>query len=163
MNSEMELSIRGGTMIRWFTDTRMQIHVAGGGTSLIEAEARHGNMPPLHVHHDEDEWFYMLAGRLSLHTPSGEVEVGPGEAVLGPRGVPHTYRVESETARWLVGTNSGGFASFVEATSVPAEDDGYAPVERMVSPEVLTAEAAARGIEILGPPGLLPQALEGVA
>jgi mannose-6-phosphate isomerase-like protein (cupin superfamily) len=150
-------------MVRWFTDTRMQIHVAEERSSLIEAEARRGNMPPLYVHRDEDEWFYVLAGRLSLYTPAGASELGPGDAVLGPRGVPHTYRVESETARWLVGTNGGGFAAFVEATSVPAEDDGYAPAERMPAPEMLAAEAAARGIEILGPPGLLPQALEGVA
>jgi len=150
-------------MIRWFTDTRMRIVVADESMSVIEAEARRGNMPPLHVHHDEDETFYVLEGRLTLHTPDGAVEFGPGEAVLGRRGVPHAYRVESETARWLVVTNGGGFASFVEATSVPAETDGFAPPEKMASPEVLDAEAAARGIEILGPPGLLPQALEHVA
>src|SRR5215467_8664593 len=108
----------------WFTDTRMRVHVAESGQSLVEAEARRGNMPPLHVHHDEDEAFYVLEGRLSLHTPDGTVELGPGEAIVGPRGVPHAYRVESESARWLVATN-GSFAAFVEATSVPAEDDGY--------------------------------------
>jgi len=114
-------------------------------------------MPPLHVHHEEDETFYVLRGRLSLHTPAGAVEIGPGEAAVGPRGVPHTYSVESSGgARWIVSTNSVGFASFVQATSVPATGDGYAPPELMVSPEVLTAEAAARGIEVLGPPGLLP-------
>ena len=150
-------------MVRWFTDTRMRILVAEDGFSLIEAQAERGNMPPLHVHHDEDEAFYVLEGRLSLHTPAGAVEVGAGEATLGPRGVPHTYRVESESARWVVTTNGGGFARFVEATSVPAEGDGYAPPERMVSPEVLGAEAAARGIEILGPPGLLPHRLEQAA
>ncbi len=149
-------------MTRWFTDTRMRIHVCAEEMSLVEAEARRGNMPPLHVHHDEDETFYVLEGRLSLHTPDGAVEAGPGEAILGPRGVPHAYRVESYTARWLVSTN-GRFASFVEATSVPAEDDGYAPPEKMASPDVLAAEAAARGIELLGPPGLLPQHLERVA
>ncbi len=142
-------------MVRWFTDTRMRILVADG-MSLVEAEALHGNMPPLHVHHDEDETFYVVEGRLSLHTPTGAVELGAGEAALGPRGVPHTYRVESESARWVVSTNGDGFASFVEATSVPATGEGYAPAELMPAPELLGAEAAARGIEILGPPGLLP-------
>ena len=146
-------------MVRWFVDTRVRILMVDEGVSLIESEARQGNMPPLHVHHDEDETFYVLEGRMSLHTPAGAVELGPGEAALGPRGVPHTYRVESTSARWLVVTNGGRFASFVEATSVPAEGDGYAPAEQMVSPEVLGAEAAARGIDELGSPGLPPQAL----
>jgi quercetin dioxygenase-like cupin family protein len=150
-------------MTRWFNDTRVRILVGGGRCSLVESEAWEGNMPPLHVHHEEDETFYVLAGRLSLHTPDGTVELGPGDAALGPRGIPHTYRVESETARWLVATNGGGFAGFVAATSVPAADGGYAPPERMAAPEVLGAEAAARGIEILGPPGLLPQQLERVS
>jgi mannose-6-phosphate isomerase-like protein (cupin superfamily) len=158
----MEFTSKGVAMVRWFTDTRMTIHVCADGFSLVEAEARRGNMPPPHVHHDEDEVFYVLEGRLSLHTPDGMVEAGPGEAVLGPRGIPHAYRVESEVARWLVSTN-GNFAAFVEATSVPAENDGYASSEEMASPEALAVEAAARGIELLGPPGLLPQALERVA
>ncbi len=150
-------------MHRWFTDTRMRVLVADEAGSLVEAEARKGNMPPLHVHHDEDETFYVLSGRMSLHTPDGSVELEDGDAVLARRGVPHAYRVESETARWLVATSGDGFASFVLATSVPAEGEGYAPPEKMVSPEVLAAEAAARGIELLGPPGLLPQQLERVA
>lgn len=150
-------------MVRWFTDTRMRILVADDAMSMIEAEALRGNMPPLHVHHDEDESFYVLEGEISLHTAAGTVLLGPGEAALGPRGVPHAYRVESASARWVVTTNGGGFASFVEATSVPAENDGYAPPATMATPELLGAEAAARNIELLGPPGLLPQDFERVA
>jgi mannose-6-phosphate isomerase-like protein (cupin superfamily) len=140
----------------WFTDTRMRVLVSEDGCSLIEAEARQGNMPPLHIHHDEDEAFYVLEGRLSLHTPDGAVQLEAGEAVLGPRGVPHTYRVESETACWLVTTNGGRFADFVAQASVPAAGDGYAPVELMPSPDELGQLAGERGIELLGPPGALP-------
>ena len=150
-------------MVRWFMDTRMRILVAAEGMSMIEAEALQGNMPPLHVHHDEDESFFVLEGELSLHTAAGSVLLGPGDAALGPRGIPHAYRVESASARWVVTTNGGGFASFVEATSLPAEHDGYASAGQMATPEVLGTEAAARNIELLGPPGLLPQELERVA
>jgi mannose-6-phosphate isomerase-like protein (cupin superfamily) len=143
-------------MDRWFTDTRMRILVGTETQSLVEAEAEHGNMPPLHVHHDDDETFYVLEGRISVITADGACELGPGESLFAPRGVPHAYRVESERARWLVATTDGGFASFVEEMSVPAEGDGYAPVELMPSPEALGAAAARRGIEVLGPPGLLP-------
>src|SRR3954454_15784142 len=137
---------------RWFTDTRMRILVSEETGSLIEAEAREGSMPPLHVHHGEDEVFYVLDGALSLLTPGATVELSPGDAVFAPRGVPHTYRVESPTARWIVTTSSGGFASFVAETSRPAGDDGYAPAEAMAAPDVLVAAAARHDIEILGPP-----------
>jgi hypothetical protein len=113
-------------------------------------------MPPLHVHHGDDETFYVLEGRLSLITADGVRELGPGESAFAARGVPHVYRVESERARWLAVTTDGGFASFVEEMSVPAEGEGYAPVELMPSPEALGAAAARRGIEILGPPGFMP-------
>ena len=145
-------------MDRWFTLARMRIHVAEDGQSVVEAWAPHGDMPPLHLHQYEDETFYVLEGRLSLYTGESSYDLGPGEAAFAPHGVPHAYRVESaEGARWLVVTNSGGFATFVEAASVPAAADGYPPAESMLAPEVLAAEAAACGIELLGPPGLLPQ------
>jgi quercetin dioxygenase-like cupin family protein len=140
---------------RWFTDTRMRILVNEPGASLVEAEARQGNMPPLHVHHDEDETFYVLAGRLTLVNPNGSVELEAGDACYAERGVPHVYRVESETARWVVSTN-GGFAAFVAETSTPARGEGYAPAELMPAPEVLGAAAARQGIELLGPPGTTP-------
>lgn len=141
---------------RWFTDTRMRILVSEPTSSVVEAEALRGNMPPLHVHHGDDETFYVLEGTLSLITAEQTTELGPGEAAFAPRGVPHVYRVESERARWLVATTDDGFATFVEAASVPAEHDGFAPPELMPSPEQLGALAAERRIELLGPPGMLP-------
>lgn len=143
-------------MIRWFTDTRMQIHVGTQAQSLVEAQAEQGNMPPLHVHHEDDETFYVLEGRLSVITAEETRQLGPGESAFAPRGVPHVYRVESGRARWLVATTDGGFAAFVEEMSVPAEHDGYAPPGLMPSPAALGEAAARHGIEILGPPGLLP-------
>ena len=144
------------TETRWFTDTRMRILVGEPSYSLIEAEAERGNMPPLHVHHAEDEIFYVLEGRLTLLTAERTTELDAGESAFAPRGVAHVYRVESERARWLVATTSGGFAAFVAETSTPAHTDGYAPPELMPSPDVLGAAAARQGIEILGPPGTTP-------
>src|SRR5215475_3077645 len=151
---EFERSAMNTTL--WFADTRVRVLVAEETTSVIESEARSGNMPPLHVHHNDDETFYVLEGELSVISADGEVRLGAGEAAFAPRGVPHCYRVESEVARWIVSTTDGGFASFVEAASVPAEHDGFAPDELMPAPERLGALAAEQGIELLGPPGALP-------
>jgi mannose-6-phosphate isomerase-like protein (cupin superfamily) len=141
----------------WFTTTRARILVAEDTHSLIEEEARHGDMPPLHLHRDHDEVFYVLSGRVSLHLPGSRIDLGAGQAAFAPREVPHTYRVESEDgAKWLVATTSGAFAAFVAEVSVPAEGDGYAPETAIPAPADLAAAAERAGIEVLGPPGTLP-------
>ena len=105
-----------------------------------------GHMPPLHVHHSHDEAFYVLAGTVTLHMPDTEITLGAGDYFLAPRGIPHTYRVGEETARWVVISHPAGFERFV--AEVAADD---AP-----DPARLTANASRHGIEILGPPGDLP-------
>ncbi|HET7046449.1 MAG TPA: cupin domain-containing protein [Gaiellaceae bacterium] len=145
------------TETRWFTGTRCRILVGEESHSLVEMQAAHGDMPPLHVHHGHDEIFYVLAGRMSVHLPGRRLELGPGEAAFAPREVPHVYRVDSEEgARWLAATTSGEFAAFVEETSLPADGDGYAPEGVLPAPPELVAAGARHGIEVLGPPGMLP-------
>ena len=58
----------------------------------------------LHVHHNEDEWFYVIEGELTLWV-GGETIVAPaGSFVYGPRDVPHTFLVTSTEARFLMVT-----------------------------------------------------------
>jgi mannose-6-phosphate isomerase-like protein (cupin superfamily) len=45
---------------------------------------------PLHVHDRADEVWYVLSGRLGFRVGERRLEAGPGSAVFGPRGVPHT-------------------------------------------------------------------------
>ena len=79
----------------WFIANRALVHVDGeesdGAYDLVEIAGRQGDMPPLHVHHEHDETFYVLEGRLSLHLPGRSVELDPGESFLAPRGVPHEH------------------------------------------------------------------------
>ncbi|MGN6169251.1 MAG: cupin domain-containing protein [Solirubrobacteraceae bacterium] len=119
----------------------------GGAYGLVDMiEVAPGDMPPLHIHHTHDEGFLLLEGTLSLFLPDREIALRPGEFVLAPRGVPHTYRVGEAAARWLVLSIPGGFERFVD--EVAALDD--------LTPEALTTTAAEHGIEILGPPGTMP-------
>ncbi len=46
---------------------------------------------PLHLHHSDDEAWYVLAGRMCVKVGNETVEASPGTAVLVPRGTPHTY------------------------------------------------------------------------
>ena len=70
----------------------------------------HREGPPLHVHYLEDEEGIVTAGRLSADVGGQRVEVGPGEAVRLPRGVPH---------RWW---NAGDEPLAFEGTVQPAAD-----------------------------------------
>jgi quercetin dioxygenase-like cupin family protein len=133
------------------------IHLHGddsdGRLGLVEDTMPPGDEPPLHVHHDHDEGFYVLSGELTLFLPGGaERTLRAGEFALAPRGVPHTYRAGETGARVLVSSSPAGFEAFVEQMSVPG--DGPAPPAPDV--ERLTAVAAEHGIEILGPPGARP-------
>jgi mannose-6-phosphate isomerase-like protein (cupin superfamily) len=134
-----------------FLGSRVRVLLDGDDTAgtlglvdMIEVPA--GHMPPLHIHHNDDEGFYLISGRVSLYMPGRRVDLEPGDFLLAPRGVPHAYRVGDAPARWLVTSTPAGFERFV--VDVAALDDP--------GPETLTAVAAEHGIEILGPPGMLP-------
>jgi quercetin dioxygenase-like cupin family protein len=162
---------RGGTMNPltdqstqqlWFLQNlaviRARSDQTNGGYAVVEITGAPGDTPPLHLHHNDDEGFYVLEGALRLHA-AGEptVHVAAGEFALTPRGTPHVYVVESEQpARWLALSN-GGFDRFVEEVSVPASEATLPTEPHMPPPEELTVIAARHGIEILGPPGTMPE------
>jgi mannose-6-phosphate isomerase-like protein (cupin superfamily) len=151
----------GGPEPLWFTDNLALIHVTGAQTEgafcVIEMRGRRGSMPPLHVHRRDEEAFFVLDGELLLFVGEEEVRLGAGRCVVAPREVPHTYRVESERARWLDVNTPAGFERFVSEVAVPAAEEGLPPPGRAADPGALAAAAASQGIEILGPPGTLPR------
>ena len=132
-----------------FLGARCRVLAEGGAFGLVDMlELPAGDMPPLHVHRDTDEGFYVLSGVMTLFTPGRQVELRPGDFLLAPRGVPHTYRIGEEPARALVLSSPAGFEQFVQAVAALPQ----------VDPPTLTGVAADHGIDILGPPGALPEA-----
>jgi len=159
MSTEIASPARTGEP-RWFIHSLARVLVddaaTEGRSALVENTGPRGDMPPLHVHHRDDETFVVVEGTLRAWVGDREVLVGPGEAAFLPRGVPHTYRVESAEARWLVFSAPAGFERFVIEASVPASGPGLPPADIEVDPGRLAEIAAGHGIEILGPPGMLP-------
>jgi quercetin dioxygenase-like cupin family protein len=145
----------------WFLDDLAYVHVDGeqtaGEMSLVEFAGRRGDMPPLHVDHRNDETVYLVAGRVTFFVGDREIPLSEGQAAVAPRGVPHAYRIESEEARWLVINNPAGFERFLRAASEPAPADELPPPGRPVDPNAVVQLAAEYGIEVLGPPGTLPE------
>ena len=149
----------------WFGDTLVGIRVAhddgDDGISVIESLARRGDSPPYHIHHTEDEGFTVLEGMLELVVDGETVSLQAGNGRLAPKGVPHTYRVASETARWLVVTTEGDFERFVRDAARPAEWSGLPEPTLPPTAEEQRgfAELAARhSIELLAPAPVLSPA-----
>jgi quercetin dioxygenase-like cupin family protein len=145
----------------WFIDGLARVHVSGeetdGRYAVLENVLPQGDMPPLHVHHEEDEVFHILDGHVTIFLPGQEVPLASGQTFRAPRGIPHTFRVESPTARVLVFCSPARFDGFVRAVSEPAPADELPPRDRPFDPARFAATAAEYGIELLGPPGAMPE------
>jgi quercetin dioxygenase-like cupin family protein len=124
--------------------------------AMLELSAPPGSQPPPHIHHDEDEGFYVLDGEITLFDPEGEATLRPGEHLTTPRGVPHTFRAGPDGVRALVVSAPAGFAQFVRELGVPAEWDELPILDGPPDLVALTEVAARYGIEFVGPPGTLP-------
>lgn len=124
----------------------------GGAYGLIEQRANAGMMTPLHVHHDEDELWYVIDGQLSVHVDGETHTVGPGDLAFGPRDTPHAFRVDADDSRYLVVRNAGG-ESFFGAVGDKWEElalpDPHPTDEQL---QRLDAVLEEYDLEILGPP-----------
>jgi quercetin dioxygenase-like cupin family protein len=64
----------------------------GGRLAVVEHTiAPHTLAAPVHTHADEDEYSYVLAGRLGALVGDEQVKAGAGELVVKPRGIPHAF------------------------------------------------------------------------
>jgi quercetin dioxygenase-like cupin family protein len=143
----------------WFFDNLVTFatsHEDGAdGISVMEELARRGDSPPYHVHRTEDEVFHLIEGEMVLLVDGVAERVTAGETRLAPQGVPHTYRVVSDRARWLVVTTRGDFERFVREVSRPATAEGLPDPAGPPTPEqqrALAEVALRHGIELIGPP-----------
>jgi quercetin dioxygenase-like cupin family protein len=127
----------------------------GGRVMITEQTAPRGSGSPLHVHHNEDEWFYVLEGELTIWVAGTTVVAAAGAFVYGPRDVPHTFVVSSDRARFLLVTEPAGFEGFIRALAAPAAAPEIPPAPTAPPDmEPVLQAAADHGLEILGPPGI---------
>ncbi|WP_369060931.1 cupin domain-containing protein [Caulobacter sp. 73W] len=143
----------------WFLNTRVAIHRASSdsadGLSVMEHWMPHGEAPPLHMHHSEDEVFHVLEGMVRFRVGDVERLAGAGETLVAPKGVPHGFVVESPGgARCLVMTPGPDFEGLIRAMGRPAEAAALPePAEPTpAQQQALAAAALDRRIKILGPP-----------
>jgi mannose-6-phosphate isomerase-like protein (cupin superfamily) len=143
---------------RWWLGSLATIKATGKDTggqyTLVEVLEPEGVDGPLHVHHREDEGFWILEGELTFQIGDQTVKASPGSFVFGPRGVPHSYRVDSGPARLLFILSPAGFENFIHASSEPAKSRTLPPPPEgepeAAEMEWLAALAQEYGAEILG-------------
>jgi quercetin dioxygenase-like cupin family protein len=143
----------------WFLGSLVTIKSAtettDGRVAVIENYSPRGGGSPLHVHHREDEWFYVTEGELTFWVGGEVIKAPAGAFVYGPRDIPHTFEVTSDEARFLLVAEPAGFEKFVRSVAEPAKSLTLPPPpSEAPDPEALTAAAAEYGVEIIGPPGI---------
>ncbi len=123
----------------------------GGQMSIIEVTEPPGAEAPLHVHHREDEAFWVLDGNVTLHVGDKTIDAHTGDYLFGPRDIPHRYTVGSDGCRMLFILTPGGFEDFVIVTSQPAGSHTLPPPSTEEPDwERIAAAAYAHGAELLG-------------
>ena len=91
----------------------------GGQMTILEITAPPGE-GPLHVHHREDEAFWILEGRATFKVGESVIEARAGDYVFGPRHIPHRFTVGPEGCRMLFIFTPGGFEDCLIEMSEPA-------------------------------------------
>jgi mannose-6-phosphate isomerase-like protein (cupin superfamily) len=112
--------------------------LAADGAELVLAEWRDPGgatdppryIAPLHIHHADDEAWYVLEGALRFRLDDEEVESQAGGAVIAARGVAHTYwNPRPEPARYLL-VMTARIAALIDALHAPGETRGMDAVFR---------------------------------
>jgi len=122
----------------------------GGLMTILEITAPAGDEAPLHVHHREDEGFWILEGDAVFEVGDKTIKARAGDYLFGPRGIPHRYTVGSVGCRMLFIVTPGGFEDLVVEMSVPAESRTLPPPSTKEPDWVqIAAIAKAHGNELL--------------
>jgi quercetin dioxygenase-like cupin family protein len=113
------------------------------GLLILENTFHAKGGPARHLHHEQDEWFYVLEGTFLFEVGPERMRLQPGDSLLGPRQVPHVWaHVGDGWGRILIVFSPAGqmeafFREVTRANAMPPQDP---------------ALWRAHGMELLGPP-----------
>ena len=116
----------------------------GGAFTLLEADEPPNFGPPLHIHRDAAEAFYVLEGEYILFIEGREHRCPAGSFVLIPAGTEHGFRVGSVASRKLNLYAPGAMVGYFDDLSAALES-GH------VEPDALSQIALRYGMEVRGP------------
>jgi len=118
-----------------------------GAFTVFEGETDPLEGPPLHLHQEQDEWWYVLEGEYLFEVDGQEIIAGPGATVFAPRGSRHTFQnIGDKPSRAITTVVPGGLDLFF------AEFEKAVPRGATPDPAKLGPLFAKHGLELLGPP-----------
>ena len=118
---------------------------SAGTISMFEFIIAPRQGPPRHVHHREDETYYILTGEFLFEVGGAKYSLLPGSTIYAPRDVPHCWaNTAAAESRMIMACTPGGFEGFFEESSKAMMDKA--------SPEQMNKIMAKYGAEAVGPP-----------
>jgi len=144
----------GESELRWLGETFTYFLATGketgGAFSLVDEEAKRGESVPLHLHEDDMESFYVVDGEVTFFIGDGPgIRAGAGSFVHVPGGTVHGFRVESETARYLILTTPR-HGEFYRAITLPSQPGGLPPLGSIDGSQIRKASEE-YGVEFVKP------------
>jgi quercetin dioxygenase-like cupin family protein len=131
------------------TSNTLDLKIGGEDTGqrlamfMQKGESPNGG-PPLHIHPEQDEFFFVLEGDYQFQVGDQRFQGGPGDTIFMPRDVPHGFIQLSESALMMVAYQPAGqmeafFRGTAAWTSPPTKEE-------------VAAMFAAHGMKVVGPP-----------
>jgi mannose-6-phosphate isomerase-like protein (cupin superfamily) len=117
----------------------------GGACSLFELVTPPKMGPPRHVHHREDEWYYVLSGEFLFEVGGTKYTLPTGSAIWAPRDIPHVWANPGTVdGRMILLCQPGGFERFFdELAKAEMDKDTLEQMGQLM---------LKYGMEMLGPP-----------
>jgi mannose-6-phosphate isomerase-like protein (cupin superfamily) len=116
----------------------------GGFFGLENTDAFKGG-PPRHLHHEQEEWFYVVESYYVVEIGDERYRLGPGDSVLAPRKAPHVWaHIGEGTGRLIV--------AFQPAGEMEAFFGELAKVDGAPQPAELRELFRSHGMQVTGPP-----------
>lgn len=129
-------------------DLKISARDTDGALCVYDAIRLSKGGPPLHRHHAQDEWFYVIRGEFVVRVGDETFNLHPGDSAFAPRNVPHTYAMISEGEGQLLllyqpaGSMEDFFLQFSKLGNQPPENQQTA-MKRLFEQH---------GMEVVGPP-----------
>jgi mannose-6-phosphate isomerase-like protein (cupin superfamily) len=140
---EEELFIMGGKF-----DCKISSKDTGGSLCVYDTFRQEKGGPAYHLHHEQDEWFYVMKGEFIVKVGDDEFRLGPGDAAFAPRKIPHAFAKisEGEGQVMVLFQPAGSMEDFFKQMSklgkeIPKDQES-----------TLKDLWRAHGMEIVGPP-----------
>jgi DNA-binding transcriptional MerR regulator len=130
-------------------DCKVSARDTDGGMCIFEFTGAGGG--PRHLHHDQDEWIYVIDGEFNFEVGDERFRVDPGESVFLPRQVAHVWTSTTGKAGKTINVYqpAGKMEEFFREVS---KHNGKAQIHESLSLNEFCRLFHDHGMDLLGPP-----------